>query len=123
MHLTVRGLYMGWGHYGPRRGRNVICPTCEAAIGRPCRTTRGPHRGERMHGTHTPRLDAKPVQALADAVPPRELQELQRRMLLAARLYGEATRGELARTIRDLERNAARWAIGLGRAGRAAAAR
>ena len=117
---------MGWGHFGPRPGRNVICPTCEAAIGRPCRNIRGAHRGERMHGTHIPRLDTRPVQALADAVPEGELLQLWRRMLLAARVYAEtkqAKRGGLDTTIRDLERNAARWAIGLGRAGRAAAAR
>lgn len=100
--------------------RAVVCPTCEADIGRPCVNTRGKHRGERMHGAHRTRLPGTRSKAL----PPAELAKLHARMLLAARVYTLVkTRGELDGTIRDLERNAARWAIGLGRAGRAAVAR
>jgi hypothetical protein len=86
---------------------------------------RGRHRGKPIHGTHRTRV---PGWAKPDGLPKPIQTQLHNRLLLAARTYvlvrdGIDSRTALDTAIRDLERNAARWAIGLGLAGRAAAAR
>jgi hypothetical protein len=61
-------------------------------------------------------------------LPGKDIARLHRQLLLAASLYGSACSSgrpssDIADTALDLERAAARWAIALGKVGRAAKAR